>query len=147
MTGTDTPENYMSVIRLGRTGGSDRGAVQPGDGGGADRVPERLEFVVPPPPAGEAQLAVQLDDARAGGVHGGADAVLRDDDVAGGVGLRVEDAEVGRVQPAAAVDAVARVLRHLEAQVFPSAQGGSNGGAGARRAFPVEVGALRTAEH
>src|SRR3954447_10055114 len=144
----DTPGNYMSVVPgVSRRSDSDGGTVQPRHGRRSDGVAEGLELVVPGLAEGEPELAVELDDAGAGRVHGVADPVLGDDDVARRIGLRVEDAEIGRVQPPAAVDTVAGVFGDLEAQVLPSAQRGSNGGTGARRAFPIEVGALRTAEH
>src|SRR3954452_7064680 len=126
---------------------SDGRAVHPDDGRRADGVTERFELVVPGLAQGETQFAVQLDDARARGIHGGADAVLWYDDVAGGVRLGMEDAEVGRVQPAAAVDAVPGVLGHLESEVLPATQGRSDGSTSTRCAFPVIVRALRPAQH
>ena len=80
-------------------------------------------------------------------LHGVADAVLGDDDVAGGVGLGEEDAEVGRVHPAGAVGAGRGVLGHLEPQVLPAAQGGGERRAAAGLALPVELGAHGAAQH
>jgi len=71
------------------------------------------------------------------GVLRGADAILWNDHVADGVGLRVEDPEIRRVQPAAAVGAEAGILRHLEPQVFPATQGRREGSASALGALPV----------
>ena len=53
-------------------------------------------------------------------LHRVADAVLADDDVAGGVRLRVVDAETRRVQPAAAVAARSRVLASPRSADAPS---------------------------
>ena len=56
----------------------------------------------------------------AGDLHRVADAVLADHDVAGGVGLRVVDAETRRVQPAAAVAARASDPRSPRSAGAPS---------------------------
>ena len=80
-------------------------------------------------------------------LHGEADAVFGDHDIADRVGLGEEDAEVGGVHPAAAVAAGGRVFGDLVAQVLPAAQGGRERGAGAARALPVVLGALGARQH
>ena len=80
---------------------------------------------------------------RVGGVlERGADAVLGHDDVAVHVGRGVEDAELGRVAPAGAVDAVAGLLGDLVAQVRPAAQGGRQARTGALGALPRVLSAV-----
>ena len=117
--------------------------VQPDDRAVLAGTAERLEFVVPGLTERQAQFAVQFEGVRARRLHGEADAVLGDHDVADRVGLGEEDAEVGRVHPAAAVGAESGVLGDLEAEVLPAAEGGGERGPGAALALPVELGALR----
>ena len=110
-------------------------------------VAERLELVVPRLAERQAQLAVELARRRARDLHRVAHPILGDDHVAGGVGLGVEDAELGRVHPARAVGAGTRVLAHLESQVLPAAQRRREARAAAGLALPVELGAQRAAKH
>jgi len=110
-------------------------------------MPERLELVIPGLAEGETQLPMQLEGVGAGDLHGVADAVLGDDRVAEGVGLRVEDAEVRGMHPAAAVGTEAGILGHLEAQVLPPAQGAGDARAAAALALPDVLGALRPGQH
>src|SRR5690606_15975009 len=77
--------------------------VEPHDAGVVSGVAERLELVIPRGTQRHVQLALQFDHAARRDLHRVAYAVLADDDVACAVGLGVMDAEIGRVQPAAAV--------------------------------------------
>ena len=108
---------------------------------------EDLELVVPGLAEGKPEFAVQFEGVGPCDLHGVAHAILGDDDVAGRVSLGVEDAEVGRVQPAAAVTSGGRILGHLEAQVLPAAQGGGEARSGALGALPVVLGAHGALEH
>ena len=109
-------------------------------------MPTRFELVVPRLTERKAQLAVQFGCVRPGELDRVADAVFGDHGVAGRIGLGEEDAEVGRVHPAAAIGAESGVFRDLEAQVLPAAQSAGDLRARAALALPDELGPLRAAE-
>src|SRR5690606_14438788 len=114
-------------------------AVEPADRRTRAGVAERLELVVPRLTDGEVHLVEHASGVR-GELERGADSVLRHDDVAVRVRLGVEDPQLRRVGPAAAVDAGGGVLGDLVAQVVPPAQRRGEPGTGADRTDPRVLG-------
>src|SRR5665213_1207735 len=108
---------------------------------------EGVEFVIPRLAEGETKFAMQFERVRTGRLHRVADPILRDNDVSDRVGLRVVDAEVRSVHPAAAVGAESGILGDFVAQVLPAAKGRGESGAGSPRTLPVILRALRTTKH
>src|SRR5699024_654197 len=86
------PSNNSALGEKGGPASAD--SVEPADRGAGAGVAEGLELVVPGPAEREVHLV-----AHAGGVggelQGRANAVLGDDDVAVGIGLGVEDPQLG----------------------------------------------------
>jgi IMP dehydrogenase len=97
--------------------------VEPADGSAVGGAAERLELVVPCRAEEPGEFVLQRREARLQGQrHGGAEAVLRDHDVAVGRRDGGEDAEVGRVAITHAVAAGRAVLGDLEPEPVPAGQ-------------------------
>ena len=101
---------------------------------------EGFKLIVPRLAEGQVEALAQLL-VRGRRLQGRANTILGDNDVADRVHLRVENTQGRRVTPASAVARGGGFLRHLVAQVLPTAQSGRQTGARANRSDPRELAA------